>query len=118
MALMTIDEFNLKTSNRADSFTIKGFPVHSDLIAGTLTNKTEEKIGTVANVLVDDTGRIQYIVVDLGINPSGRQVLLPADRSQINAEHQRVYAGGITKEQAEALPEFNPTQARNWTGLG
>lgn len=107
MALITLDEYNKGSAKQADNSRIRGFSVHSDLIAGVLTNKTEEKIGTVANALLDDTGHIQYIVIDLGVNPSGRQVLLPADRVRTDYDQQRVYAGGMTKDQAEFLPEFN-----------
>ncbi|NJO79274.1 MAG: PRC-barrel domain containing protein [Cyanobacteria bacterium RM1_2_2] len=112
MALVTLDEFNSKSANPISSTQIKGFSVHSDLIAGTLTNKTEEKIGTVSNVLVNDAGQIQYIVVDLGNSPSGREVMLPAERARVDADHQCVYASALTKEDAEQLPTFD-TQMRS-----
>lgn len=107
MTLMTIDEFYAKSSNQTGSYRVKGFGVRSDLVAGVLTNKTEEKIGTVADVLLDEDGRIQYVIVALGTT-AGRQVLLPADRVRIDYDQQCVYAGGMTKEQAEFLPEFDP----------
>ncbi len=108
MALMTIDQFDSSSNYQTNSYRAKGFEVHSDLIAGMLTNKTEEKIGSVADVLVDDAGQIQYIVVDLGASGSGKTVLLPADRVRIDQDKQRVYAGGMTREQAEFLPTFDP----------
>lgn len=108
MALITVDEFDSRSRTQAGNYRFKGFEVRSDLTAGMLTDKTEEKIGTVAEVLVDESGLIQYVVVDLGVHPSGRQVLLPADRAQIDNDHQRVYASGLTKDQAEHLPEFSP----------
>lgn len=107
MALVTLDDFNSKSPNRIDHTQIKGFSVHSDLIAGTLTNKTEEKIGTVSNVLVNEAGQVQYIAIDLGSSPSGRQVLLPVERARIDAQHQCVYASALTKEEAEQLPVFD-----------
>lgn len=107
MALVTLDEFNSKSPNRMDAAHIKGFNVHSDLIAGTLTNKTEEKIGTVSNVLVNEVGQVQYIVIDLGNSPSGREVMLPAERARVDAQNQCVYASALTKEDAEQLPVFD-----------
>ena len=108
MALMVIDDYNVDAHSQADQYRIKGFEVRSDLVAGAIASQTEEKLGTVANLVVNDAGMIQYIVVDLGLAPSGRQVLLPADKARVDASHQRVYATGITKDQAERLPEFNP----------
>lgn len=112
MALVTLDEFNANSPNSANSTQIKGFSVHSDLIAGTLTNKTEEKIGTVSNVLVNDAGQIQYIVIDLGHSPSGREVMLPVERARVDVDNRCVYASALTKEDAEQLPAFN-TQMRS-----
>lgn len=107
MALRTIDQFD-SGDHPIRNYQIKGFNVHSDLVAGMLTNKTEEKIGAVADILIDDAGQIQYIVVDLGASGSGKTVLLPADRVRIDQDKQRVYAGGMTREQAEFLPVFDP----------
>ncbi|MFM7424864.1 MAG: PRC-barrel domain-containing protein [Elainella sp.] len=120
MALMTIDEYSLYSQNQAQNqvqsqggdHQIRGFAVHSDLIAGMLSSTTEEKLGTVADVLLDDTGRIQYVVVDLGTSPSGMQVLLPADQARMDHKAEIVYASGLTREQAEQLPAFHPEARR------
>jgi PRC-barrel domain len=113
MALNTIDNYDTHPTNQAgdqaNRYRIRGFDVNSDLTAGMLSSKTEERIGTVADALIDDAGQIQYVVVDMGANRSGRRVLLPADRTRIDYDHQRVYAAGMTKEQAEFLPEFDPS---------
>lgn len=107
MALVTLDEFDAESSNHVALTQIKGFSVHSDLIAGTLTNKTEEKIGTVSNVLINEAGQVQYIVVDLGNSPSGREVMLPIERARVDAQNRCVYASALTKEDAEQLPVFD-----------
>ncbi len=108
MALMTFDEYNTKFPEQATSYQVKGFSVHSDLVAGMLTNKTEEKLGTVADVLLNPTGQIEYIVVSLDDLALGRQVLLGADRARIDHDHQVVYAGAMSRDEAKALPEFHP----------
>jgi hypothetical protein len=107
MALMTIDEYSLHSQNQRSDYRIRGFAVHSDLVAGMLSSTTEEKLGTVADALLDDMGHIQYVIIDLGASPSGRQVSLPAERARIDQKSEIVYASGLTREQAEQLPAFN-----------
>jgi uncharacterized protein (TIGR02271 family) len=70
-------------------------------------SSTDDKIGTVSDVLVDEEGHFRYLVVDLGFWIFGKKVLLPIGRSRIDYNTDRVYAIGMTREQAEALPEFN-----------
>lgn len=77
---------------------IKGFDVYSD---------TEDQIGSVDNIIVDENGKFRYLVVDTGFWIFGKKVLLPVGRSNIDYQRRRVYALGMTKEQAEALPEYH-----------
>lgn len=79
---------------------IINFSVYSDV--------TDEKIGTVKDILVDEvSGKFRYLIVDLGFWIFGKQVLLPIGLSRISSTDERVYAKGLTKEQAKNLPEFN-----------
>jgi uncharacterized protein (TIGR02271 family) len=98
MVLYKLEDFD---PNYRDSFgdEIKGYDVYAD--------RTEEKIGSVKNILVDESGHFRYLVVDTGFWIFGKQVLLPVGRSSIDHNAQRIYALGFTKEQAENLPEFN-----------
>ncbi|HEY9658228.1 MAG TPA: PRC-barrel domain-containing protein [Allocoleopsis sp.] len=90
-----------------------GFGVFSDLVAGVLSDTTHERIGTVREILTDATGRVQYFVVELGCFPYySRLVLLPSDRAYIHLDSDRVYAAGISKEQAERLPPFDSSLDR------
>jgi uncharacterized protein (TIGR02271 family) len=82
-----------------DNYEIRDFDVYSDI--------NDEKVGTVKNILVDDTGRFRYLVVDTGFWIFGKQVLLPVGRSRISYADSRVYATGLTREQVESLPDFN-----------
>jgi uncharacterized protein (TIGR02271 family) len=77
---------------------IKGY----DVYAG-----TDEKIGSVDDVLVDESGRFRYFVIDTGLWVFGKKVLLPIGRARTDYDRHRVYATGMTKEQAENLPEYN-----------
>jgi uncharacterized protein (TIGR02271 family) len=73
---------------------------------GVYAEETDEKIGTIANVLVDEEGHFRYLVVDLGFWIFGKRVLLPVGRSRIDYVGDRVYAVGFSKESAESLPEY------------
>jgi uncharacterized protein (TIGR02271 family) len=101
MALYKIEDFN--PNYRQDAFDgedVKGLPVYA--------GKTDEKIGTIHNVLVDETGRFRYFVIDTGFWIFGKKVLLPVGRCSVDVEYQRINAIGITsKEQAERLPEYD-----------
>lgn len=79
---------------------IKGYSVYAGL--------TDEKIGTVYDALLDDSGRFRYLVIDTGFWILGKKVLLPVGRCQINYQKDCVYAIGIVnQEQAERLPKYD-----------
>ncbi|MEA5506906.1 DUF2382 domain-containing protein [Halotia wernerae UHCC 0503] len=99
MALHRLEDFD---PNYRDSFQgndIKGFGVYAE--------GSDEKIGTVNDALVDEEGHFRYLVVDLGFWIFGKKVLLPVGRSRIDYSSDRIYAMGMTREQAENLPEFD-----------
>jgi uncharacterized protein (TIGR02271 family) len=99
MVLYKLEEFD---SNYQDAFggdDIKNYDVYSDI--------DNDKIGSVKNIMVDETGRFRYLVVDTGFWIFGKQVLLPVGRSRIDSSDRRIYAVGLTKEQAQNLPEFS-----------
>ncbi|HAX74462.1 MAG TPA: photosystem reaction center subunit H [Cyanobacteria bacterium UBA11372] len=101
MALYKIEDFNPNYKQEIfDGEDVKGLPVYA--------GKTDEKIGTIHNVLVDETGRFRYFVIDTGFWIFGKKVLLPVGRCSVDVEYQRINAIGITsKEQAERLPEYD-----------
>ena len=68
---------------------------------------TNDKIGSVYDIIVDETGRFRYLVIDTGFWIFGKKVLLPVARASIDYSDKRVYASGLTKEQAENLPEYD-----------
>ncbi|MBF2063888.1 MAG: DUF2382 domain-containing protein [Calothrix sp. C42_A2020_038] len=99
MVLHKLGDFDPDYRDSFQGNDIKGLSVYSD--AG------EEKIGTISDVLVDDEGHFRYFVVDLGFWIFGKKVLLPVGRSRIDYNADRVYAVGMTRQQADELPEFN-----------
>lgn len=98
MALIKLRENYSNHKQYFDGEDIKNFSVYSE---------QDEKIGTVDDLLVDDTqGSFRYLIVDLGFWIFGKKVLLPVGRTRLDQSDKRVYAVGMTKDQAENLPEF------------
>lgn len=89
------------------------YPNHKDILGDDdiqgydVYAETDEKIGSVDDVLVDESGRFRYFVIDTGSWVFGKKVLLPVGSARTDYDRHRVYATGMTKEQAENLPEYN-----------
>jgi len=99
---LTMFDFQYVRTGGSKHFSIRGAEVFSDLVAGVLSATTKEKIGTVSEVLRNKAGKIEALVVNLGF----KQVLLPYNRFWIAQEENRIYAAGLSREQATKLPEF------------
>ncbi len=106
MALYKIGDFDPHYRDTFQGNDVKGLGVYAD--------RSEEKIGTVGDVLVDEEGHFRYMVVDLGFWIFGKKVLLPVGRSRVDYGAGRVYAVGMTREQAENLPEFDESQTLDY----
>lgn len=98
MALLKLEDFDPNYRESFEGDDIKGLGVYAE---------NNEKVGTVSDVLVDEDGHFRYLVVDLGFWIFGKKVLLPIGRSRIDYNADRVYAIGMTREQAENLPEYS-----------
>lgn len=66
-----------------------------------------DKVGSVHDVLVDEAGRMRYLVIDTGFWIFGKQVLLPMGRCVDDPERDRIYLQDLTKTQVEQLPEYS-----------
>ncbi|BAZ42050.1 hypothetical protein NIES4101_80180 [Calothrix sp. NIES-4101] len=99
MSLYKIADFDADYRDVFQENEIKGLGVY--------TETSDDKIGTVSDILVDEEGHFRYLVVDLGFWIFGKKVLLPIGRSRIDYNADRVYAIGMTRQQAEDLPEFD-----------
>ena len=87
---------------------------HHDLIGDDYydpTHKTayganEEKIGKIEGALVEDTtGRIRYLIVDVGGWFSSKEVLVPAGLARIVGDD--VFFDSLTKAQVEAMEQYD-----------
>jgi uncharacterized protein (TIGR02271 family) len=66
-----------------------------------------EKAGSVDDLLVDDQGKIRYLIVNTGIWIFGKKVLLPIGRAHINYDDRHVVVEGLTLQQVETLPPYD-----------
>ncbi|MEH2267086.1 MAG: DUF2382 domain-containing protein [Nostoc sp.] len=64
-----------------------------------------ERIGSVADVLVDDDGRFRYLIIDTSLGFVSKKILLPIGLSRINYPERRVYVDGLSRQQVENLPD-------------
>jgi uncharacterized protein (TIGR02271 family) len=100
MLLYKIEDFNPNYRQEAfDGDDIKGLDVYA--------GNTNDKIGTIDTLLVDETGRFRYFVLDTGSWIFGKKVLLPIALCRLDFNARRVYATGLrSKNQVENLPRY------------
>jgi uncharacterized protein (TIGR02271 family) len=96
MSLLKIREFDPNYKEHFNNIDIFGFDVYSG----------QEKVGSVSDILVEETGNLRYLVVNVGSWVSGKKVLLPLGKSRFNYNSKRVEVPNFTKMQAEALPNY------------
>ncbi|PSR18400.1 photosystem reaction center subunit H [filamentous cyanobacterium CCP3] len=78
-----------------------------DLDSYSIYTQGEERVGTAKDLLVDDSGRFRYVVVDTGPWIFGKNVLLPIGLASFDYDKTRIYVNGLSKSQVENLPEYN-----------
>ncbi|SRR5579883_2654687 len=77
-----------------------------DVKALSLYTEGGERVGSVADALVDANGRFRYLVINSQMNGASKSILLPIGLSRIDYNAQRVYVDGLSKQQVEQLPEY------------
>lgn len=65
-----------------------------------------DKVGSAKDILVDDSGRFRYLVIDTGTWVLGKSVLLPIGLANFDYDNNRIYVNGLSKSQVENLPEY------------
>lgn len=104
MTLYKLDEFYPNYQEELfDGEDIKGLDVYA--------GKSDDKIGSIENALVDEQGHFRYFVIDTGFWIFGKKVLLPVGKCHIDAKAKRINAIGISnKKQIEDLPEYHESK--------
>ena len=87
--------------------------IDNDLISRQVAiAQTNEEIGTVEDVLVDESGRFRYLVVSAGSWKSHHKFLLPIGRCQTNRGAETILLMDIPhKEALEELPPYHSDRA-------
>ncbi|MEA5596177.1 DUF2382 domain-containing protein [Rivularia sp. UHCC 0363] len=106
MVLHKVSDFDPDYRDVFQGQDIKDMSVYAD--------GSDDKVGSVSDILVDEEGRFRYLVVDLGFWIFGKKVLMPVGRTRIDYNTSRVYAVGMTREQAENLPEYDENQVLDY----
>lgn len=97
MPLHKIRDFDPKYRDHFGGQDVVGY----DLYAG------QDKVGSVNDLLVDDAGKIRYLIINTGFWVLGKEVLLPIGQSRIDHTNRRIAVDGLTREQVEALPRYD-----------
>jgi ribosomal 30S subunit maturation factor RimM len=104
MALSRIEDFEASSRRSFREHELMHFEVYT---------AQEEKAGQVVEILVDEAGHSQYLVVSLNDGMTGKQVLLPYSEAQVDQTTRRVYVSRLNKAQVADLMAYNPTDNNN-----
>ncbi len=103
MALFKIEDWYPNYKDRFfDGGDIKGTAVYAYD-----TDGSDDKIGSVHTVLVNEAGKLRYLVIDTGFWVFGKKVLLPIGRCADDPDRDRIYAVDVTKNHVDRLPEYS-----------
>jgi ribosomal 30S subunit maturation factor RimM len=93
----------LRPISRVDGYT---FPNEGWDVRGweVRTAESDEKVGKVEDLLLDGSGSLRYLEVDLGFRK--KHILIPLERAHAVLDAETVRVEGMTKEQLEAVPEY------------
>jgi uncharacterized protein (TIGR02271 family) len=94
MPLHKIGDYDPNYKETFGSDDVKGLELYTE---------GEQKIGKVADALVDNEGHFRYLVID----SNHKQILLPIGLAKINYNQRRVYVDGLSQAQVEQLPEYS-----------
>lgn len=98
MAFFKIDNWHAACRDRFSKVSqIKGIDIH--------IQQTNEKVGSVVDVIVDQVGQAHYLILDIGAWASRKMVFLPIDRFTYDSAN-KIYTTDLSKQQLESLREY------------
>ncbi|MER3494291.1 MAG: photosystem reaction center subunit H [Mastigocladus sp. ERB_26_2] len=97
MPLYKLEDFDPTYRDTFGGDDIKGLPLYTE---------GGNRIGTVADALVDPEGRFRYLVIETESDFHSKRILLPIGISRIDYNQQRVYVDGLSREQVQNLPVY------------
>jgi YegS/Rv2252/BmrU family lipid kinase len=99
MTLKKLSDFEPNYLQTFEGDDIIGFNVYTD--------ENNEKVGSIKDILLNESGYFRYLVVDFGLLIFNKQVMLPVGWCRVDYNAQRIYVLGLNRKQAENLPEYN-----------
>ncbi|PLZ91766.1 DUF2382 domain-containing protein [Fischerella thermalis] len=97
MPLYKLEDFDPTYRDTFGGDDIKSLPLYT---------QGGNKIGTVADALVDPEGHFRYLVIETESDFDNKRILLPIGLSRIDYNQQRVYVDGLSREQVQNLPVY------------
>jgi ribosomal 30S subunit maturation factor RimM len=80
----------------ADAWDVRGWTVRTEV--------GDDKVGKVDDMLLDGSGSLRYLDVDLGFLK--KHVLVPLEHAHADRESETVRIEGVSKERLESVPEY------------
>lgn len=99
MGLLKIKDFDPNYKQHFDNIDIVGF----DLFSGA------NRLGSIADILVEETGNLRYLVVSTGLPQVGKKILLPIGKAKFDQNLKHVYVEALSQHQIENLPKYMET---------
>ncbi|MBD3881986.1 PRC-barrel domain-containing protein [Phormidium tenue FACHB-886] len=84
----------------------------SDIIRFDVWANNEERVGKVADILMNDIGQLYYIVIDIGSWLSRKLVLVEPEEFRIDRATQRVNLINLTKDEINHRSTYDPSLHR------
>jgi len=97
MTMYKLKDFDPNYKTHFDGVDIVGFDVYT----------AQEKIGSIADILVKDNGNLRYLVINTGVWVLGKKVLVPIGKAKFDHKSKRIYVDSFSKTQVENLPTVN-----------
>lgn len=104
MTLLPFKDYYANLPDRIDTWEA------ADLKSFALYTNGNQKIGTIRDVLVDDTGHFRYLVVDAGSAGEDKAVLLPIGLAQFDYNQEQVFVNQLDRSHLQQLPPYHPDQ--------
>lgn len=97
MALFKLSHINQDYYEQLPEPPVSGWEVYAT---------AEGKVGTVADALVNEAGRLRYLILETSFWILGRKKLLAREHLHLDTAFKRIYLQGFGREQLEALPDY------------
>ena len=81
---------------------------HSDFVGTTAYGNGGEKIGTIHEALTDDSGKLRYLVVEVGSWFTSKEVVVPVGLARL--EENGVFFDSLSKDQVKNMNEYQVGQ--------